>query len=305
MSKKRRKNKLRTDNIQRNFDRDVTREQFDAGESFLYWNSYGAIILFTLPFIWLLMLDEGILQQPKVYWMTAYSAWGLYVTLIRYFIRKHRLKTPHKLLTNEVLYQWPFGIQRRHSYEQWADSVRRGHFNIGRRGFEFRLGLEKLTFFYNVGSLNERRKTEISYERFRKHLLDQDSELDRILPVLTKENTDLLDKRFFYHRSRRNQLLVLICNMVFFYTVFDKYDSQSVIVAAVICGIVESFAFYFLLKGAYYHYKNEMKIRKDLPDRTGLVRDRGLGAFKPYWGYVYLILVFALNYFLQYIDIMA
>jgi hypothetical protein len=218
---------------------------------------------------------------------------GIYLVLIRKILRDHKNDRVHKMLQNGLVYKLPFGLEQENSYEEWADSINEGHFRVGPRGFEFWLGAKKLVFFYNVGLAGERKKSEEAYNAFKEHLIQADSMLQYKLPEFTKSNIDLLDKRCFYHRSRRNQFIALCCNMLLFLCCGSIGGQSGVIITSIVCGIFESFILYFLAKGAYYHYKNELALKEALPDIT-------LGQLKPYWGFIYMVLVFVINYIIQY-----
>ena len=43
----------------------------------------------------------------------------------------------------------------------------------------------------------------------------------------------------------------------------------------------------------------ENNIREALPDDVGFIKDDGIGALRPYWGFIYLLLLLILNYALQ------
>jgi hypothetical protein len=80
---------------------------------------------------------------------------------------------------------------------------------------------------------------------------------------------------------------------------YQDKDSFEFYLVFFVCVLAESIMMFVLLKGAYYHYKNELQLRKKLPDITGVVRDKGVGILRPYWGFLYAVLLFAFTYYLQ------
>lgn len=265
------------------------------------WKVLGWFLLFVCGLILVCCLDDDTsLSALGVVVITIGIIAGIYFVFLRKKLREKRLERVPKMLPEGIRYRWPFGITKVHSYEEWADSINDGHFVIGPRAFEFRLGIEKLSFYYNVGNAGERIKTEDSYEYFTEKLLSVDPMIGEKLPKYSKSNIDLLDKRCFYHLSRRNQLIVLFCNMLLFLWIGSLGGMEAAILSSLVCGAVESIVFYFLIKGAYYNYKNELACREALPDITGPIKDNGLGAIKPYWGFIYLVIVFVINYLIQY-----
>ena len=280
--------------------KDIPRAELGVGAYDPLWDFLGICFLFAF-FIFALAIwesDGHVSAKTKAITVILFVL-AVYLLFLK---KKFREKINDRVLRMNpegIIYEWPFGITKQHSYSEWAESINAGHYRIGSRGIEFWLGFEKIVFFYNVALLGERKKAEERYEMFVDYLAEVDPMLREKLPKFTKENIDLLDKRCFYHRSRKHQLIVMFFNMFLFLILIISGGYKGAVTAAYFCGIIEIFVLYFLFKGAYYNYKNEMEIREKMPDETGLVRDDGIGILRPYWGFIYLVLVFGINYAIQ------
>lgn len=279
---------------------DIPRAELGEGAYDFLWQFLGMwllmfSVLFGLIFLW---SDEAVSSRTNANIVIMFVL-AVYLLFVKNAFREKMNKRVLRMNPDGIIYEWPFGITKQHSYSEWAESINAGHYRIGSRGIEFWLGFEKIVFFYNVGHLGERKKAEERYEMFVDYLAEVDPMLREKLPKFTKENIDLLDKRCFYHRSRKHQLIVMFFNMFLFLMLIDSGGHKGAVASAFFCGIIEIFVLYFLSKGAYYNYKNEMEIREKMPDETGLVRDDGIGILRPYWGFIYVVLVFGINYAMQ------
>ncbi len=279
---------------------DIPRAELGEGAYDFLWQFLGMwllvfSVLFGLIFLW---SDESVSSRTNAN-IAIMFVLAVYLLFVKNAFREKMNKRVLRMNPDGIIYEWPFGITKQHSYSEWAESINAGHYRIGSRGIEFWLGFEKIVFFYNVGHLGERKKAEERYEMFVGYLAEVDPMLREKLPKFTKENIDLLDKRCFYHRSRKHQLIVMFLNMFLFLMLIDSGGHKGAVASAFFCGIIEIFVLYFLSKGAYYNYKNEMEIREKMPDETGLVRDDGIGILRPYWGFIYVVLVFGINYAMQ------
>lgn len=280
--------------------KDIPRAELGEGAYDFLWQFLGMWLLvfsvfFGLFFLW---SDESVSSRTNANIVIMFVL-AVYLLFVKNAFREKMNKRVLRMNPDGIIYEWPFGITKQHSYSEWAESINAGHYRIGSRGIEFWLGFEKIVFFYNVGHLGERKKAEERYEMFVDYLAEVDPMLREKLPKFTKENIDLLDKRCFYHRSRKHQLIVMFFNMFLFLMLIDSGGHKGAVASAFFCGIIEIFVLYFLSKGAYYNYKNEMEIREKMPDETGLVRDDGIGILRPYWGFIYVVLVFGINYAMQ------
>lgn len=280
--------------------KDIPRAELGEGAYDFLWQFLGMwllvfSVLFGLFFLW---SDESVSSRTNANIVIMFVL-AVYLLFVKNAFREKMNKRVLRMNPDGIIYEWPFGITKQHSYSEWAESINAGHYRIGSRGIEFWLGFEKIVFFYNVGHLGERKRAEERYEMFVGYLAEVDPMLREKLPKFTKENIDLLDKRCFYHRSRKHQLIVMFFNMFLFLMLIDSGGHKGAVASAFFCGIIEIFVLYFLSKGAYYNYKNEMEIREKMPDETGLVRDDGIGILRPYLGFIYVVLVFGINYALQ------
>ena len=227
----------------------------------------------------------------------------LYFGWLRKAIYKYKSKCKILLEVDAVLFSSPLLGERRNKYEEWAQSVAAGHFKVGRRGFEYRLGMKKIVFYYNVGLTNARHLSEIQHEYFRKLLVKADQSLDSIMPVFSNANIDKLDKRASYHTTRMFHFLYAFLNIFMLFLLSSIGGITGIALVAVACGLTEAFIFYFSIKSAYFHYKNEMALRKALPDNTGIVRDNGLGVIRPYLGYIAFAVIFLSTFISEFLII--
>lgn len=258
------------------------------------------IFILTVLILLLLVNDMGVFETI---FMVALTVWLFYFAWLRNFIYKYKSKCKIILEVDAVLFSSPLLGDRRNKYEEWAQSVAAGHFKVGSRGFEYRLGMKKIVFYYNVGLTNARHLSEIQHEYFRKLLVKADQSLDSIMPVFSNANIDKLDKRASYHTSRMLHYLYALLDIFMLFLLSSIGGIAGIALVAVACGLTEAFVFYFSIKGAYFNYKNEMALRKALPDNTGIVRDNGLGAIRPYLGYIAFAVIFLSTFISEFLII--
>ena len=260
----------------------------------------GALVFFSIALlVFAVAIDDYSFNIYTFLFTVVPVLLGFYFVFVRKKVRKYFYSLTPVMEYDGIKYKWLFGIEKKHSYTQWAASAEKGHYRIGRRGIDFWLGVEKIVFLYNVGVAEERNDSIKRYKMFTDYLVKANPALQYKLPCFSKENIDLLDKRCFYARSRRNQFFVSLAVNFFFLAAYQDKDSFEFYLVFFVCVLAESIMMFVLLKGAYYHYKNELQLRKKLPDITGVVRDKGVGILRPYWGFLYAVLLFAFTYYLQ------
>lgn len=104
----------------------------------------------------------------------------------------------------------------------WAEEYLARGARLTGNGIEFRAGMEKLVFPYEVGDAKMQAHIGECYKSFGDYLGQE-------LPPFTTTAIDLIDHRYFYRKSRRNQLILLLIASLFFYA---AAASRSVMGAA-------------------------------------------------------------------------
>lgn len=263
----------------------------------------GWIIIWLFALVAIASIEEIVTRASAFLRIFCIELFGFYLAKGRSLFEKIKAKRKPKMLDAGILFKWPLGITATHGYDEWARSMEKGHYRVGSRGFEVWLGLEKIIFFYNVGITKERKDSETRYEIFVDYVSRFNPELKEKMPKFTNANIDLLDKRCFYHRSRFQMLLWVMVSMVGFAMLGNMGGTLGVLLSSIVCGTFNGILLFITGKRAYHHYKNELEIRKALPDNTGLVRDRGLGAIRTYWGFIFtavlLVVIVAAQSFLM------
>ena len=280
--------------------KDIPKTEFKFDYLDKFWSSTGWFTMIFLTLMaWAVYYDRSYIPRRSLYIFVIGFLLGIYWAIFRKLLRNRYKKLNPRMEDDYIIYKWPFGIKKRHSYAEWAESVNNGHYKVGSRGYEFRLGFERLVFFYNVGIADDRKKSQQRYEFFVDKLLREDPSIGAKLPQFTKSNIDLLDKRCYYHIARRNILIFDGINFLVFLFLGSFGGRTGVIATTAIAGLFQGIIYYYCFKTAYYDLQNEKKIKEKLPDETGLVQDDGIGALRPYWGYVYAILVVVITYLIQ------
>jgi len=253
--------------------------------------------------VFLIVLGEDVFTTFAQILLAFVFALGIYFLCFSKFVNKKRLERKIVMEQNEIVHNWPFKLTTRNSYEAWAESIGEGHYKIGRRGFEAWLGVERITFFYNVGLANERKKSCERYRQFKLKITEANPMVGNAMPDYTTETVDLLDKRCFYHRSRRQQFIVQSVNLVAFLFLGVIGGVKGAVITSLISGSIEALVLFNLYKGGYYYYKNELKLKEALPEVKGITTEDGIGALRPYYGFIFATLVFIASYAFEIITI--
>lgn len=281
--------------------REIPTMEFGDEETTTVLRFIGFLLICPAILILLIQLSGSIELGLWGQWITILSlVLGIYFCFIRHEIKGIVKGRCHRLCGDGIEYTGPFGFKKKHSYGEWAQSMEKGHYTVGRRGYEVWLGLEKITFFYNVGIKKERQKSIYRYALFVDYISKEIPWIREKMPKFTDDNIDLLDKRCYYYRSRFYLTLFTLGNLLLFLLIHGAmYGMKGVVLSSIPFVLFQGFIIYKLIRNSCFDYKNELEIRKVIPDETGLVRDNGIGILRPYWGFIHLILLYVLTGIIQ------
>ena len=133
-----------------------------------------------------------------------------------------------------------FGNERKISYDDWAMSIRQGHYFYDSTAVSFFCRGARLSFHYEIGSPDDRKHTEECYKIFCQHLpLGMLEEMPRFY----LDQGRLFDHKYFYEAAFRNRFFLVILFFAAGMVLIGNYGTLSNLLAiglpvfyAVSCG---------------------------------------------------------------------
>ena len=127
------------------------------------------------------------------------------------------------------LYFRPFGTI---SYETVNEAVKNGRIYYRTEGLVIGTGADKLTFHYEIGDSKAQKHIQDTYALLQTHIYEK-------LPPFDARIFDLLDRRYFYKKSLRKRMLVLVIALFVFVGLLAAMPirfsgSSSIIITSVI-----------------------------------------------------------------------
>ena len=184
------------------------------------------------------------------------------IVAVIYLVRKavlKKLKTPgtriHEYGTTRTDL---FGRTHEVPYMVWNEAVRKGKLRFTTDGIRIRAGREKLFFSYEVGDSAMQAHVIECYDDFRKRLSEP-------TPELTKDGIGLLDRRYYYRRTRRQQIATVLVSEFALFCCMAAGSLGGVMGASLFIAPFLLSALFKLFKGAKLEREVNAKLNKALP----------------------------------------
>lgn len=181
----------------------------------------------------------------------------LYYFLIKLPIRNRRKKCGTRFEEHGIVKVAFFGEKEPIPYLETEQAVTSGDIHYEDTGLRIGHGSKKLVFHYEIGDSKAQKHVEDCYALLQKHLTVK-------LPPFNKSALDLLDRKYFYEKSRRNNTVSLIIALILFlifYASGAQYTSGKLILAIFFCPW-ESISLFGLCKSARLSERNHMLLKK-------------------------------------------
>ena len=181
----------------------------------------------------------------------------LYHFLIKMPIRNRRKKCGTRFDEHGIVKVAFFGEKEPIPYLETEQAVISGDIHYEDTGLRIGHGSKKLIFHYEIGDSKAQKHIEECYALLQKHLTVK-------LPPFDKNALDLLDRKYFYEKSRRNNTISLIIALILFlifYASGAQYTSGKLLLAAFFCPW-ECIALFGLCKSARLSERNHMLLKK-------------------------------------------
>lgn len=240
------------------------------------------------------ILVLGFLAGP----LCLFVIWCLIYLLVTRGILQGVFRTGTYLETTGTRHVGFFGNEREISYEEWALSIRQGHYFYESTAVSFFCRGARLSFHYEIGSPDDRKHTEGCYKIFCQHLpLGMLEEM----PKYNASQGRLFDHKYFYEASFRRRFLLVALFFAAGMVLMIRFRSLSSLGAiglpllyAVSCGVV--------LHGydknrRLYDQNREEVMRLTRGKAQGHVRYGPALAFEV----IYFTVIYAANIFLLYV----
>lgn len=165
-------------------------------------------------------------------------------------------------------------------YAVYEEAVSAGEFRYEKTGLVIGKGIHELVFHYEIGNSEAQKDVKQCYATLQEHITGK-------LPPFETKCLGLLDKRYFYKKSMRNQSISLLCATLFMLVVKSSLMEMMMFGIIVLCPW-ECISFYIIVKNAYMISQNNTALQKLVQDYENV----RMGS--PYEGYFYMVAVIAL-----------
>ncbi len=247
--------------------------------------SYWRFLFSYLFIIFFIALHDIALAEEFVVFLKHVILWFiiifvLYSLVLSPLLLRRRKKCGARLEEYNIVKTGLFGQKPPISYSVIEQAVRAGDIHYGKTGLQIGHGSAKLVFHYEIGDSKAQKHMEECHAILQRHLTSK-------LPPFEKKGLDLLDRRYFYKKSRRNHTLSLIgALLLFLLFYFDGISQLGVVITlAIIFCIWECISLYYLGANGKLSERNQAALQKEFADypnaRFGW----------RYTGYAYFILI--------------
>lgn len=159
-----------------------------------------------------------------------------------------------------------FGIERKISYYDLEQEIAGGHMRYGDTGIRVGKGRNRLVFHYEIGDSSAQKHVEECYRELQRYIKV------KLLPY-EKKGLELLDKKFYYERNRRNHTISLCIALLVFFA-YAAGSSLKIMEEAVFPTLLlmpwECFSLYILSRNAALSRDNHEKLQELLDTYPGV-----------------------------------
>lgn len=257
-------------------DKERTIEQARREEYFLpkysdyYFEKQKAVSLWSLlgyvyvSIIFLLIIAESNDLSASFVWicLAIIGVGVLYLCVLKKYINQRKMLYGAQIMPEGIVVKGAWGYEHRISYYDLQQEIAQGHMKYADTGIELGKGKNKLTFHYEIGDSAAQKHVKKCYAQLQKYIIE------KLIPY-EKQGLELLDKRYFYAKSRRRYLILLgVASFIFF--VFVRAGVIVTILGAVIyspmIGGLEYFGLFRLSKNAVLTMQNYDKMQQMLEE---------------------------------------
>ena len=221
-------------------------------------------------------------QQFILNWFYVSIAVLVYFLLLHNIRMDYRKKRGYSFGEEGVTVIGGNGKERRMiPYSELENAAARRQIHAKGKGLVIGWGTKKLCFFYEPGDEEAQKQVRKCYAMLQNHITTQ-------LPRFRKTGQDLLDRRFFYKRSRRNQTILLAIGTFLIWVVCQEgsgADPFTIMFLAICIGICECANLVILYKSAVFGQSNCMKLKKEFEG------DERIRCGNPYFGKIYFAVI--------------
>lgn len=145
-----------------------------------------------------------------------------------------------------------YGRRTEISYSSIDHVITHGELCYDDTGLKIGYGSRQLCFHYEIGDAKAQKHIKECYEILQSHLSVK-------LPPFEKKCLDLLDRKYFYEKSRKKHTLSLLAAIMLSLiriNLMGIETAKGAVCFGIICGIWENWSLYQLFKGAVLSAKN-------------------------------------------------
>lgn len=208
---------------------------------------YGAIA-------WGYLTNGGYSVMSRWLVIFAIVIFGIYLICVCSNTEKKREKYGMNLSYEGVQRITGHGMEETISYQVYEEAVKAGQYHYDKTGLVIGKGKNKLVFHYEIGNAKAQENIRECYKVLQEHMQVE-------LPPFETKGLGLLDKRYFYKKSLRNQTLSLLCATLLLLVVANNV-TEAVGMGVVIVCPWEYISLYILFKDAVMLSKNHAAIKE-------------------------------------------
>ncbi len=181
----------------------------------------------------------------------------LYYAFVQKFIMERQKMRGIRFEESGIVKLTAYGEKTVVPYSWIEQSVTANRICYKKTGMQIGTGIEKLVFHYEIGDSTAQRHIEDCYAFLQKHLSVK-------LPPFEKKCFGLLDRKYFYEKSRKNQILSLICAVILFRLLLGTLlaNKACCIFFSSAFALWECYSLYLLCKSGKLLACNQVKLMK-------------------------------------------
>lgn len=186
------------------------------------------------------------------------------VVLYQIFLAKHLMNWQKmlgaKLQPDGAIKQNMFGMKRKISYYDLQQDISDGYMCYGDTAIQVGKGKNKLSFHYEIGDSIAQKHVNACYRELQKYLTV------KLLPF-KKSGLELLDKKYYYDKSRKRQTISLCIALLLFFAYVaggGLKTTEDAIFSTLFLVPWECFSLYVLSKNAPLTKENHEKLQEFL-----------------------------------------
>jgi len=210
------------------------------------YNPHKLLLWFFLGIPFMALFIDEFQGTDQAVFIVFFGAIILYYFVIREIWLKYVKDLGTDLQVGMAVKKLPFGRERSILYSVLEEEIKAGYMKYGDYGIEIGKGKNKLVFHYEVGSTKKQKHIAETYEHLQQYIHTP------LLPY-DKKWIGLMDARYFYRQSNKNQRTCLLVNMILMLAfTLDAAPSEmgETMILLSMCCIWQCVSFYLLFRNA-------------------------------------------------------